>query len=94
MPGPGPYRPRPINPTDTALTTGLPSNPNGTYIANTYPQGSAVFGNQGGYGAGLPQRVTYSQYDNPIGPQRPQLPRRGRVSACSGAGWCSSHYLT
>jgi len=48
------YRPRPINPFDNASTTGLFSNPNGTYIANPFPTTGAI-GGTGAYGAMLPQ---------------------------------------
>jgi hypothetical protein len=57
IPGFSPYRPprpRPINPFDNAATTGLPSNPNGTYVANPFPT-TAASGQQGAFGAGLPQ---------------------------------------
>jgi hypothetical protein len=47
-------RPRPINPTDSAATTGLLSNPNGTYISNPFPT-TAQNGAQGAFGAMLPQ---------------------------------------
>ena len=47
-------RPRPINPSDTAASTGLAVNPNGTYVANPYPT-TGQAGMQGGYGAMLPQ---------------------------------------
>lgn len=47
-------RPRPLNPTDSALTTGLVSNPNGTYVSNSYPTTSQN-GAQGQFGAMLPQ---------------------------------------
>jgi hypothetical protein len=52
-----PKRPksRPISPADSAATTGLPINPNGTYVANTFPQGNAMYGAQGQFGSGLPQ---------------------------------------
>jgi len=45
---------RPINPTDSAATTGLLSNPNGTYISNPFPT-TAQNGAQGAFGAMLPQ---------------------------------------
>lgn len=57
MPGPTPKRPsktRPINPMDSAGTTGLPVNPNGTYVANPFPT-TAQNGSQGQFGAMLPQ---------------------------------------
>jgi hypothetical protein len=58
MPGRPPLyqqpRPRPINPFDNASTTGLFSNPNGTYVANPFPTTSQN-GQQGAYGAMLPQ---------------------------------------
>lgn len=47
-------RPRPLNPQDSALTTGLVSNPNGTYVSNPYPT-TAQNGMQGQYGSMLPQ---------------------------------------
>jgi hypothetical protein len=59
MPGPPLYRyppvhqPRPINPFDNASTTGLYSNPNGTYIANPFPT-TGQSGAQGAFAAGLP----------------------------------------
>src|SRR5688572_2325130 len=46
---------RPITSSDNASTTGLAVNPNGTYVANTYPQGNAAYGAQGQWGAFLPQ---------------------------------------
>jgi hypothetical protein len=53
---PNPFQPRsrPISPFDNAATTGLFSNPNGTYIANPFPT-TAQNGQQGAYGAMLPQ---------------------------------------
>src|SRR5688572_24261147 len=57
MPGPNPFkppRPRPINPLDNPATTGLLSNPNGTYIANPFPTTAAI-GGTGAYGSMLPQ---------------------------------------
>jgi len=47
-------RPRPISRKDNPLTTGLPLNPNGTYVANPHPT-TAAAGAQGVYGAMLPQ---------------------------------------
>ncbi len=47
-------RPRPLNPLDSALTTGLVSNPNGTYVSNPFPT-TAQNGQQGQFGAMLPQ---------------------------------------
>jgi len=62
-----PRRPRPINRNDTALTTGLPLNPNGTYVANPYPS-TAAAGAQGGYGSMLPQvNVGRSRLPNQAG---------------------------
>ena len=46
-------RPRPISSTDSAASTGLASNPNGTYIANPFPT-TAQNGMQGQFGAMLP----------------------------------------
>jgi hypothetical protein len=53
---PNPFQPRsrPISPFDNAATTGLLSNPNGTYVANPFPT-TAQNGQQGAYGAMLPQ---------------------------------------
>src|SRR5688572_9677373 len=58
-----PPRARPISAGETAATTGLAMNPNGTYIANTYPQSNAAFGAQGAYGSGLPA-VNVDAYRN------------------------------
>lgn len=46
-------RTRPINPQDSAATTGLVSNPNGTYVSNPFPT-TAQNGMQGAFGAMLP----------------------------------------
>ena len=46
-------RPRPISSTDSAASTGLASNPNGTYVANPFPT-TAQNGMQGQFGAMLP----------------------------------------
>ena len=48
-------RPRPINRRDTAATTGLASNPNGTYVANRNPT-TAAAGFSATYGAMRPQQ--------------------------------------
>lgn len=42
---------RPANSQDSAATTGLVVNPNGTYVSN---QNNGVYGGQGQYGSGLP----------------------------------------
>lgn len=52
MPGRPPIY-RPINPLDNPSTTGLTVNPNGTYIANSYPTTGSI-GAIGAYGSALP----------------------------------------
>jgi hypothetical protein len=58
-------RPRPISRQDNPLTTGLPLNPNGTYIANPFPT-TAAAGGQGSYGAMLPTVNVNGGQNNPF----------------------------
>lgn len=67
------YRPKPLRPisqNDSAASTGLASNPNGTYVANPYPT-TAAAGMQGGYGSMLPT----TQSSNPLFTVKPLLPK-------------------
>jgi hypothetical protein len=63
-PRPNRNRPRPISPSDSALTTGLTFNPNGTYVANPFPT-TAQNGMQGGFGSGLPTTSPIPQVTMP-----------------------------